>query len=93
MTTSVIDVFFWTATMGTLALLVCYVISTLGAMRYLFFGKVKRVAQWEIVIPIAAVLFLGLHALPQRVSGARVAVQPVPVHRGGMGAAWPSIAV
>jgi amino acid transporter len=58
-TTSVIDVFFWTATMGTLALLVCYVISTVGAMRYLFFSKVKRVAQWEIVIPIAAVLFLG----------------------------------
>ncbi len=57
-TTSVIDIFFWTATMGTLALLVCYVISTFGAMRYLFFGKVKRVAQWEIVIPIAAVLFL-----------------------------------
>jgi amino acid transporter len=58
-TTSVIDVFFWTATMGTLALLVCYVISTFGAMRYLFFSKVKRVRQWEIVIPIAAVLFLG----------------------------------
>ena len=57
-TTSVIDIFFWTATMGTLALLVCYVISTFGAMRYLFFGKVKRVAQWEIVIPVAAVLFL-----------------------------------
>jgi len=44
--------------MGTLALLVCYVISTFGALRYLFFGKVKRVAQWEIVIPVAAVLFL-----------------------------------
>jgi amino acid transporter len=57
-TTSVIDVFFWTATMGTLALLVCYVLSTLGALRYLFFGAVRRVAQWEIVIPIAAVLFL-----------------------------------
>jgi amino acid transporter len=58
-TTSVIDIFFWTATMGTLALLVCYVISTLGAMRYLFFSRVKQVRQWEIVIPIAAVLFLG----------------------------------
>jgi amino acid transporter len=57
-TTSVIDIFFWTATMGTLALLVCYVLSTAGAMRYLFFSSVKRVRQWEIVIPIAAILFL-----------------------------------
>ena len=84
-TTSVIDVFFWTATMGTLALLVCYVLSTLGAMRYLFFGSVRRVAQWEIVIPIAAVAVPALHALPQRVSGARLAVQPVPVHRRRLG--------
>ena len=58
-TTSVIDIFFWTATLGTLALLVCYVLSTLGAMRFLFFSGVRRVRQWEIVIPIAAILFLA----------------------------------
>ena len=57
-TSNVLDVFFWTATMGTLALLVCYVMSTLGAARYLFFGSVKRVRRWEIVIPAAAVAFL-----------------------------------
>jgi amino acid transporter len=57
-TSSVIDVFFWTATMGTLALLVCYLLSTFGALRYLFFSAVKRVRQWEIVIPVAAVAFL-----------------------------------
>jgi hypothetical protein len=44
--------------MGTLALLVCYVLSTLGAARYLFFGPVRRVRRWELVIPVAAVAFL-----------------------------------
>ena len=57
-TDQAIDVFFWTATMGTLALLVCYVLSTLGAVRHLFFSGVRRVRQWEIVIPIAALGFL-----------------------------------
>ena len=57
-TDDVLDVFFWTATMGTLALLVCYVLSTLGAARYLFFSSVKRVRRWELVIPVAAVAFL-----------------------------------
>jgi amino acid transporter len=57
-TDQAIDIFFWTATMGTLALLVCYVLSTLGAMRHLFFSGVKRVRQWEIVIPVAAIGFL-----------------------------------
>ncbi len=57
-TDNVLDIFFWTATMGTLALLVCYVMSTLGAARYLFFSKFRRVRRWEIVIPAAAVAFL-----------------------------------
>lgn len=88
-TTSVIDIFFWTATMGTLALLVCYVISTLGAMRYLFFSRVKRVRQWEIVIPIAAVLFLGYTLYHN--------VYPVPAHPYNLFpyivAAWVLVAV
>jgi amino acid transporter len=71
-TKEAIDVFFWTATMGTLALLVCYVLSTLGAARYLFFGGVKRVRQWEIVIPIAALAFL-LYTLYHN-------IWPVPAH-------------
>ena len=87
-TTSVIDIFFWTATMGTLALLVCYVISTLGAMRYLFFSQVRRVRQWEIVIPIAAILFLGYTLYHN--------VYPVPAHPYNLFpyivAAWVAIA-
>ena len=71
-TSDVLDIFFWTATMGTLALLVCYVLSTLGAMRYLFFSGVRRVRQWEIVIPLAGIGFL-LYTLYHN-------VYPVPDH-------------
>jgi amino acid transporter len=57
-TNAVIDIFFWTATYGTLSLLVAYVLSTLGALRFLFFSGRQLVARWEIVIPIAALAFL-----------------------------------
>ncbi len=73
-TTSVIDVFFWTATMGTLALLVCYVLSTLGALRYLFFGAVEAGRAMGDRDPDRGRAVPALHALPQRLSGARLAV-------------------
>ncbi len=57
-TTQVIDIFFWTATYGTLSLLVAYLLSTIGAIRFLFFGGRRVVPQREIVIPIAAIGFL-----------------------------------
>jgi amino acid transporter len=71
-TTEVIDIFFWTATFGTLALLVAYLLSTIGAIRFLFFGKRRRVPAWELVIPVAAVAFL-LYTLYKN-------VYPVPDH-------------
>jgi amino acid transporter len=46
--------YFYAATAGTIALLVAYAGVTLGAMRFLFASGVRRVATWEIVIPIAA---------------------------------------
>jgi amino acid transporter len=57
-TTNVVDIFFWTATYGTLSLLVAYLLSTVGALRFLFLGARRRVAAWEIVIPLAAIGFL-----------------------------------
>ncbi|MDX6535402.1 MAG: hypothetical protein QOF68_3146 [Gaiellales bacterium] len=70
-TNAVIDIFFWTATYGTLALLVAYVLSTLGAIRFLFFSGRQIVARWEVVIPLAAMAFL-LYTLYKN-------VYPVPV--------------
>jgi amino acid transporter len=57
-TDQVINIFFWTATYGTLSLLVAYLLSTVGAMRFLFFGGRRLVASWEAVIPVAAIAFL-----------------------------------
>jgi amino acid transporter len=57
-TENVIDIFFWTATYGTLSLLVAYVLSTIGAIRFLHLGERPRVPRWEIVIPLLALAFL-----------------------------------
>lgn len=53
------DIFIWTSTIGTLILLVAYLLTTIGAIRLLFVQRKLRVPMWEIVIPIAAVAVLG----------------------------------
>lgn len=53
------EVFFWSGTMGTLILLVAYVITTLGAMRLLFVQRKLPVPRWQIVIPLGALVVLG----------------------------------
>jgi amino acid transporter len=53
------DVFLWSGVIGTLILLFAYIMTTLGAMRLLFFSGQARVAMWQIVIPIGALLVLG----------------------------------
>jgi amino acid transporter len=52
------DVFVWSGVIGTLILLVAYMLATLGAMRLLWFRGRARVAAWQMVIPIAALLVL-----------------------------------
>jgi len=53
------DVFLWSATIGTLILLIVYGLATVGAIRLLFFSGPRRVPAWEMVIPILALLVLG----------------------------------
>ena len=55
--TKPLDAFFYLATMGILSLLVMYVLTNLGALRYLFLGGVQRVPMWEIVFPIGGIAF------------------------------------
>src|SRR5439155_25869083 len=50
--TPAIDVFFYLATMGILSLLVMYVVTNLGALRYLFLAQPRRGPLWEIVFPL-----------------------------------------
>jgi len=53
------DVFVWSGVIGTLILLVVYVMATVGAIRVLFFSGQKIVRTWEIVIPILSLAVLG----------------------------------
>lgn len=52
------DLFNVAGTAGTLIILVVYGLSTLGAIKLLFFGPTKTVRAWEIVLPILALVVL-----------------------------------
>ncbi len=53
------DTFAWSATIGTLIILVAYLLTTLGAIRLLFVDRKLPVPMWELVIPLAAIGLLG----------------------------------
>jgi amino acid transporter len=53
------DLFLASGTIGTLILLVAYVLATVGAAKLLFFSGTRLVAVWEVVIPALALLLIG----------------------------------
>ena len=53
------DTFVWSGTIGTLILLVAYVLATVGCIKLLFVDRKLSVPMWEIVIPLAALAMLG----------------------------------
>ena len=53
------ETFAWSGVMGTLILLVAYVLTTIGAIRLVFVRKLLAVPMWQIVIPILALVVLG----------------------------------
>ncbi len=53
------DSFIWSGTIGTLILLVAYVLATLGATMLVFVRRKLTVPMWQIVVPIAALIVLG----------------------------------
>ena len=53
-----LSVFFATGVIGTLILLVAYVLATVGVTRLLFFSGTKQVAVWEVAIPVLALALL-----------------------------------
>ncbi|MEI6405662.1 MAG: APC family permease [Actinomycetes bacterium] len=69
------DVFVGSGVIGTLILLVSYGLATIGAIRFLFFSGKKRVAQWEIIIPVLGLvilvytLFRNVYPLPTTGAG------------------------
>lgn len=44
---------FYALTVGTIALLVAYVLATAGALRFLFLGQ-RRAPAWQVVVPVLA---------------------------------------
>jgi amino acid transporter len=55
--TSPTNAFFYLATIGILNLLVMYVLTNLGALKYLFLGEVRRARLVEIVFPLVGIAF------------------------------------
>ena len=83
------DVFIWSGTIGTLILIVVYVLATVGAVRLLFFSGPPRVNRAEIVIPVLAAAGARLHALAQRLPYPRRAGGLVPGGVRRSGSCWP----
>jgi amino acid transporter len=48
---SVLDATFYALTLGTISLLVAYVLATVGAIRFLFFSGPPSAPRWQAVIP------------------------------------------
>jgi amino acid transporter len=53
------DTFLWSGTIGTLILLVAYVLATVGCIKLIFIDRKMAVPQWEVVIPVLALVMLG----------------------------------
>jgi hypothetical protein len=53
------DTFLWSGTIGTLILLVAYVLATVGCIKLVFVDKRLDVPQWQVCIPILALAMLG----------------------------------
>jgi amino acid transporter len=53
------DTFVWGGTIGTLILLVAYILTTIGAIKLIFIERRMAVPGWQVIIPLAAIVLLG----------------------------------
>lgn len=51
-TSGALNATFYALTIGTIALLVAYVLATAGAIRFLFTGAEKKAPAWQVVVPV-----------------------------------------
>jgi amino acid transporter len=56
--TNAANAFFYPGTIGVLSLLVAYIVTNVGALRFLF-GRVRRAPLWQAAVPVIAIAFLG----------------------------------
>jgi amino acid transporter len=66
---SAVNAFFYPGTIGVLCMLVAYIVTNVGAIRYLFIAA-RRAPLWEIVIPLIGIAFViytiyrNVHGVP-----------------------------
>jgi amino acid transporter len=53
------DSFLWSGTIGTLILLVAYVLASIGCIMLVFVRRKLPVPAWQVVIPVAGLIVLG----------------------------------
>jgi len=53
------DTFAWSGTIGTLIILVVYLLTTVGAIRLVFVQRKMAVPMWQVIFPIGAIALLG----------------------------------
>lgn len=56
--TTVLDATFYWLTLGTIALLVAYLMATAGAFRFLFASGEARAPKWQAIVPLLAMAFV-----------------------------------
>lgn len=56
---AVLDATFYALTVGTLCLLVAYILATLGAINFLFVRGRRGAPAWQVVIPVLALALVG----------------------------------
>jgi amino acid transporter len=65
--TSAVNAFFYPGIIGVLSLLVAYMVTNLGAIKFLWIDH-RRVPIWQIVVPLLGMAFLG-YTIYKQVSG------------------------
>jgi amino acid transporter len=70
--TSSLDAYFWLATIGVLCLIVAYLVTTVGAMLFLFVRARVRTPLWQLVFPLLGAIYLVFVLYKQ--------IYPVPDH-------------
>jgi amino acid transporter len=67
------DTFAWSGTIGTLIILVVYLLTTVGAIRLVFVQRKMAVPMWQVIFPIGAIALLGytvyVNVVPYPTSG------------------------
>jgi amino acid transporter len=64
---SAVNAFFYPGTIGVLCMLVAYIVTNTGAIRYLFIAA-RRAPRWEIVFPLAGIAFV-IYTIYKNVQG------------------------